>query len=81
MERVVLGPALFSLFQIIISILCAAVTSYGYTLNHILLQELYGHRGLLFCGATTQLGSFIGGIIIFIFVSVLNVFKSYEYCT
>ena len=54
--------------------------SYAYTLNHVALQTVYGRRGLLWCGVTTQLGSLIGGLILFVLLNILHLFEDYEHC-
>uniref|UniRef100_X1Z3Y5 Riboflavin transporter n=1 Tax=Capitella teleta TaxID=283909 RepID=X1Z3Y5_CAPTE len=64
---------------VIVCIVCASVFSYAYTVNHVLIQREFGHRGLLWTGGTTQLGSLIGGIVILI--CVLKVFVAHQPCT
>ena len=39
-----------------------------------------GRKALLWCGASQQVGSFVGAIIAFILVNVLNIFKSAPPC-
>ena len=45
-----------------------------------ILRDDGGRKSLLWCGVFTQVGSFIGAIIIFIFVNILDSFESYPTC-
>ncbi|XP_067652685.1 solute carrier family 52, riboflavin transporter, member 3-B-like [Haliotis asinina] len=45
------------------------------------LFRVEGKKGLLHCGVATQVGSAIGGVLMFVLVNVLNLFKSVDPCS
>ena len=45
-----------------------------------LLKKKYGEKSLVACGLLTQIGQFIGSILIYILVDIVKVFKESEPC-
>ena len=68
------------LFQVATAVIMSGLFAYCNMTIACMLRNDDGRRGLLWCGVFTQIGSFAGAIIIFIFVNVLHSFQSMPSC-
>ena len=67
-------------FQIVTAVLLTGLFSYTKVSIASLLRQDGGRNALIWCGGVTQVGSFVGAIVIFLFVSILKVFESMPPC-
>ena len=66
--------------QIATAVLMVGFFSYAKVTIASMMRDDDGRRGLLWCGVSQQTGSFVGAIIIFIFVNVLDSFQDMPAC-
>ncbi|XP_071089316.1 riboflavin transporter 2-like [Haliotis cracherodii] len=77
---VLVGTLAGSILIVSVWVVCVFILTYV----KVSLASLFraeGKKGLLHCGVATQVGSAIGGVSMFVFVNILNLFKTVDPCS